>query len=250
MTYAILSDVHANLEALSAVLEDLERHPIKKVYFLGDAVGYGADPVACLKLIEEISDVQIAGNHDFMAATISASENTGRKEVSPIRWTGSRLNIRTKEKLVGLNLDVEDHLTHSFHGSPVRPDEWHYIITSKDAERGFAENKAKLIFVGHSHVPSCFIETEHKRFFGGETRKVKALKPDMVSFKKPYRYIINVGSVGQPRDNNSRAAYGIYDPDANTFTLYRVKYDIEKAAKKIRAAGLPDEMAERLRWGR
>ena len=250
MKFAILSDIHGNLEALSAILEDLDRHSIRKVLFLGDAVGYGADPIACWKLIEQKADIRIAGNHDVVAATITEIDDFEKDNTSSIRWTNRKLDTHTKKRITTLDLEYVENEMHCVHGSPFQPENWHYIMTDKDAERGFANSSAQLIFVGHSHVPSVFVELEHRRFFGGETRTVREIEPSNIKLKKRYRYIINSGSVGQPRDNNPRAAYGIYDPDANTFTLYRVKYDIEKAAKKIRAAGLPDEMAERLKWGR
>ncbi|MBC2716110.1 MAG: metallophosphoesterase family protein [Desulfobacteraceae bacterium] len=250
MRYAVLSDVHANLEALTAVLEDIEGRSVRKVFFLGDAVGYGADPVDALRLIEEISDEVVAGNHDHIIGTLTDMEDTSIGVVSSIRWTKGMLSNQEIEKLANLPLEYSGDGIHCVHGSPHNPRQWHYMMAADDAKKGFAASNEKIIFVGHSHIPVVFAEIEHRKFFAGEMRRVKTIKAETMPISDKYRYIINVGSVGQPRDGDPRAAYGVYDSDAQTYTLHRISYDVEKASDRIIKAGLPKELGERLKVGR
>ncbi|MBI9085294.1 MAG: metallophosphoesterase family protein [Desulfobacterales bacterium] len=251
MRYAILSDVHANLEALTAVVADLERRGADRILFLGDAVGYGADPLSCLDLIESRADVQIAGNHDQMTATVpNEDDKGGGGERASIRWTRGRLGGEARQRLLALDLEWTEGDLHCVHGSPFSPETWHYILNEKDAETGFAANGARIIFVGHTHLPAVFAETECRRFFWGVSRKIRQMEPKTVSLSMRYRYIINPGSVGQPRDGDPRAAYGIYCPEEKHFSLCRVPYDIEQAAQKIRSAGLSHDLAQRLFLGK
>lgn len=250
MTSAILSDIHANLEALQAVLEDLEQRDVEQIVFLGDAVGYGANPLECWKIVERISDIQVAGNHDAMVAKMEMKKECHDKKLSQIQWTGGQVGLQIKAKLAGLSFEHVENEICFVHGSPFMPAYCNYILTDKDAERGFAASGATLIFVGHTHVPSIWKEVEHRKFFGGEMRKVKVVESKAVRLEKTDRYIINVGSVGQPRDGDPRAAYGTYDQETGNYQLHRVPYDIETAARKIKMAGLPEELGARLRVGK
>jgi len=136
------------------------------------------------------------------------------------------------------------------HGSPEDITQWRYIFTESDAKRGFAACPHKLVFVGHSHVPAIFVELEHKRMFGGEFRQVICISQSFVQIENEYRYLLDVGSVGQPRDRDPRACYGIYDKDERRFELVRVAYDVHAAADKIIRVGLPVNLAIRLKIGR
>ena len=147
MRYAVLSDVHANFEALTAVAEDIESRSVRKVIFLGDAVGYGADPVNSMRLIEKISDKIVAGNHDHIIGTITDMEDTSNGVVSPIRWTKGVLSNQEIEKLVSLPLEYSGDGIPCVHGSPYNPQEWHYMMTADDAKKGFAASNKKIIFV-------------------------------------------------------------------------------------------------------
>ncbi len=124
-----------------------------------------------------------------------------------------------------------------------------YLLDERDAERGFQAGRWKACFLGHTHTPRAFVELEHRRFFGGETRRIGQVSPRAFQVERRFRYLIDTGSVGQPRDGDPRAAYGLYDTASGHFTLERVAYDIEAAAGKIRRAGLPAILAERLREG-
>jgi len=251
MIYAILSDIHSNLEALLAVLEDVDKKNVKKICFLGDAVGYGPNPSDCWDIIKERCDIQVAGNHDIMVGKQSPEPQIiDPTSVSTLDWTRNRLGPRIKKELNGLPLEHSESGMLFVHGSPFGPAHWHYILDGNDAEKGFASSNSPIIFVGHSHVPLIFKETEHRKFFGGETRKVEVVSQETITLEKHHRYIINVGSVGQPRDGNPKAAYGAFNQETATYQLHRVPYDIEKTAGKIKQAGLPGEMGDRLKYGR
>jgi len=256
MKYAILSDVHGNLEALTAVLEDMENRLIKEIVFLGDAIGYGADPEQCFNLIDKKSNLMILGNHDFSVATGSGIDELNEEAAFAIKWTTWVIKEQSRKKIKNLPLDNidngdnSDNSLHFVHGSPYKPIEFNYILTDKDAERGFSESKGNIIFVGHTHIPKIFVEVEYSRTFTGEVRRIKEEVTTELQIESKYRYIINVGSVGQPRDGDSRAAYGIYDSDEGTYFLIRVPYNVEGAAEKIKKAGLPEGLSNRLKSGR
>ncbi len=250
MKAAILSDVHGNLEALSAVLEDVEGRSVERILFLGDVVGYGADPGPCLELLEDSAFRLIAGNHDHAAADEELGlEDFHQDAADAIRWTRSILDQEAKDRLEALPLESIDQGVHLVHGSPCEPAGWEYIISEKDSERGFGAASSRLILVGHSHIPAAYVELEAKRLFSGVTRRIKAEDPTSLTLEPRYRYILNVGSVGQPRDGDPRAAYATLDLESETYTLHRVTYDVEQASSKIRRAGLPESLAERLRSG-
>lgn len=250
MKYAVLSDVHGNLEALTAVLEDLEKGSVHRTIFLGDAIGYGADPKDCLNLIGKKSNLMILGNHDNAIATGTGLEDLNQDASFAAKWTAGILNDHDKDRLKKLPLEQIDTGIHFVHGSPHEPERYNYVITDRDANRGFASCKSQIIFVGHSHIPKVFVEVEYRRTFTGEVRRIKEEGATRLQIGSKYRYIINVGSVGQPRDGDSRAAYGIYDSEEGTYFLIRITYDAEKAAEKIRKTGLPGVIAERLVSGR
>lgn len=250
MEVALLSDVHANLEALTAVVEELERRQIGRLLFLGDAVGYGADPEPCLEILEKLAGRFVAGNHDRAAAIEEESlDHFSEDAGASIRWTREVLSSQGKDRLRRLPLECLEEGMHLVHGSPHQPDRWNYVMDELDAERGFAASGAGMIFVGHSHVPAAFVEIECKRLFTGVLRRVRAAKPDSLRAEPRHRYIVNVGSVGQPRDGDPRACYATYDLESGACTLRRVAYDVERAAAKIRRAGLPKRLAERLEHG-
>jgi diadenosine tetraphosphatase ApaH/serine/threonine PP2A family protein phosphatase len=253
MIYSLLSDVHGNLEALTAVLEEVNGLSVDGIVFLGDAVGYGADPVECLGLIWEACDISIVGNHDLAIATGSGLDEMNEDAAHAVRWTADLVDDGDREKLAKLPLERVDADAgiHFVHGSPYEPEKFNYILDKWHAEKGFANSESGIVFVGHSHVPAAFVELEYRRTFTGEVRRVSELEdPSGIRLEAGYRYIVNVGSVGQPRDGDPRAAYGIYNSGEETFTLKRVDYDVDKAAAKIRKAGLPEPLAQRLKSGR
>jgi diadenosine tetraphosphatase ApaH/serine/threonine PP2A family protein phosphatase len=250
MKLAVLSDVHGNLEALNAVLEDVCARQADQIVFLGDAVGYGADPEACMAKIREKANVVLAGNHDHAAALDEEFNEFNPEARESLEWTRSVLSDSIRSYLAELPLWRSSRLIMLAHGSPANPEQWDYVLNQSQAARAFATCPHRLMFIGHSHLPNAFVELEYKRMFAGEIRRVEQVPPNRVLVEEQYRYLFDVGSVGQPRDHDPRASYGLYDSDAGEYRLIRVPYDVDKAAEKIRSAGLPEASAERLAQGR
>jgi diadenosine tetraphosphatase ApaH/serine/threonine PP2A family protein phosphatase len=240
--YAILSDIHGNLEAFEAVLKDLAGTDIQKLIFLGDIVGYGPSPEECIVLLREKFDVMIAGNHDWAA--------TGKTEISTfnsvarhaIEWTAAHLSPADKKFLNELPLKREEEGLTFVHASPLNPQDWVYIFSGHEAVRNLRAVKHDLCFVGHSHIPSVFVLNEFGELFSSRNFSEIVLEGKI-------RFLINVGSVGQPRDGSSLASYGILDMKKRVFYLRRVRYSFETTQKKIISAGLPSILAERLARG-
>ncbi len=242
MKIALLSDVHSNLEALTAVCDSIDRMGCDKVFFLGDSVGYGADPNKCLDIICALSDKVLAGNHDW-AAIDKATANTFNKFArNAIVWTEKKLTRASKEMLTGMPL------THVFqdcflvHATPTNPEDWDYITSPKQARHQFDAFTERLCFIGHSHTPAVYIQDSKG--------SISITNKNEILLRKGQRYIINNGSVGQPRDGNPKASYGIYNTIARSYNRIRVKYNIQGAQEKISAAGLPEHLAARLELGR
>ena len=241
MKWAILSDVHGNLEALQAVLADLRREGAGKIAFLGDAVGYGANPGECLLLLREQTEFLVAGNHDWGAVGLTDVSYFNTAAKAAVLWTGRELAEENRTFLRRLPLVHQAGGITFVHGTPNEPGEWNYIFTYPEAEQAFGALEGELAFIGHSHRPVILA----KRGKGS----VATLEQEAAVLEKGTRYIINVGSVGQPRDGNPRAAYGLYDEGERKFLLKRVPYDIPAAQQKIIRAGLPTSLARRLAKG-
>jgi len=241
MRYAILSDIHGNLEALRAVLADAAGQA-DAVLCLGDVVGYGADPEACLELVAERCQATVAGNHEHGVAGLLDLDWFNPYARAAAEWTRARLSDDARAWLGALPLvrEVEDATL--VHASPRQPDEWEYLLAADDGWGAFPAFTTRLCFVGHSHVPAVWAE----RSRGREYR----LRPDTIALEPGARYLVNVGSVGQPRDRDPRAAYALWDLEARRVTIRRVAYDVARAREKILAAGLPRPLGDRLLAGR
>lgn len=240
MRYALIADIHGNLEALEAVYRSIDKEKVDKVLCVGDIVGYGADPVLCLKLVRERCAKSICGNHD--AASIGLTDidffNPFAKEA--VLWTSEKLHESEINYLASLKLvDREDGFT-MVHATLDSPREWGYILNTFDATVNFQLQTDILCFIGHSHVPVAYQKREN--FISGH-RFINKVEKDC-------QYIINVGSVGQPRDGDPRASYVVYDTDLQTVRLRRIEYNIKKAQHKILDAKLPQILADRLSIGR
>ncbi len=240
MKYAILGDIHANLEALQAVLEDAERQGATHYACTGDVVGYNADPKACLQRVRSLDCKLVQGNHDYYAGCSESMELFTPLARKSIGWTRKQLSLFERKFLrdLPLILDVENFTI--VHSSLSNPSRWSYIFRSSAADSHFRNQFNPVCFFGHTHVPLAFVKdgTIEKGFY--ETLHVQPGK----------QYLVNVGSIGQPRDRNPKAAYAIYDLDEQTITMRRVEYSMEKTQRKIRAAGLPFRNALRLTHGR
>lgn len=241
MRYAILSDIHANLEALQAVLSDAALRA-DAVVCLGDVVGYGADPVACVEIVAERCQAIVAGNHEHGVAGLISPAWFNPYARAAVEWTRTRLDDEHRDWLGALPLvrDLEDATL--AHASPAHPDEWDYLVTADEGYAAFASFATRLCFVGHSHLPAVWLEGSWGH----------AHEPGLgeVVIEPGCRYLVNVGSVGQPRDRDPRAAYVVWDVEARRLTLRRVGYDVATARTKIVAAGLPKFLADRLADGR
>lgn len=244
MKYALFSDVHGNLDALEAVLAHAGREAVDRFVCLGDVVGYGADPEECVERVRGLHDCTcLKGNHD--AATIDPDERTFFHEVAleGIRFTERQLSESSKAFLAGLPYMYapDDDVLVAVHASPFHPENWEYVLDRSGAERAFrAMGDRTIAFIGHSHAPVVFVDDGHaERFVPG----------DQLNLEAGRKYVINVGSVGQPRDGNPDASWVLYDGAEASVRIFRVHYDREKAAEKILRAGLPPVLAERLLVG-
>jgi predicted phosphodiesterase len=240
MRYAILGDVHANLEALSAVLEDASQQGVTHYACTGDVVGYNADPKPCLQIIQRLKCKVVQGNHDYYAGCNESMELFTSRARKSIDWTRKQLSPFDRKYLRQLPMILDEENFTLVHSSLSNPHRWSYIFRSKAAEANFRNQFNPVCFFGHTHVPLAFIKgkTIEKDFY------------ETLHIQPGLQYLINVGSVGQPRDRNPKSAYVIYDLDEQTITMRRVEYAIENTQKKIRAAGLPFRNALRLANGR
>lgn len=248
MRYLIISDIHANLEALDAVLAALTPLGYDEVLVLGDLVGYGADPNGVVDRVRALNPFRIIrGNHDKVAAGLEDGESFNTVARSAVQWTHDTLTAENRDYLVNLPPGpiVVDERIEICHGSPF--DEDAYVFDELDSLRAFESSTRQLCLFGHTHVAVAFRRSEDRLDLlagPGDTHEVKiVLEPGAM-------YLINAGSVGQPRDGDPRAAAAIVDAAAGHIELFRVIYPVEEAQRKIRAAGLPEVLAKRLAVGR
>ena len=245
MRYLVLTDIHANLEALEAVLTDAGEYDA--VLCLGDLVGYGPNPNECVDRVRELPGlVCLAGNHDWAALgkiDLASFNSEARKAAE---WTSERLRDDVRSYLNELLPKLETEEYALAHGSPRDPI-WEYLVVEQQGPPNFEEFNGPFCFVGHTHVPRTFVETKN-----GDSVQVEVEMPeagDELNLGDGERRIVNPGGVGQPRNGDPRAAYGIWDTDTGVFTFRRVPYDVPTTQKKIQEAGLPGVLATRLRLG-
>ncbi len=243
MRIGIISDVHSNLQALEEVMKKLKKEKPDKVFFLGDVVGYGANPNECCEILREIADVCLLGNHDAgMIDKIDLSWfNPDAK--TAILWTKEVLNDENIQFIKTFQYTFEKEELLFSHGSPVEPQEFIYVFSKDEAENIFKWNSGRyrVIFVAHSHITLSFIYTNEGR--------VSTFIEDEIHFEKDAFYVINVGSVGQPRDGDPRAFFAILDVEKKFYKTFRVEYDYREAAERILKSGLPPFLAFRLAMG-
>ena len=233
MRIAIISDIHANLEALETSLEIIRANAVETIVCLGDIIGYGASPNECIELVHATTPHVLMGNHDEAAIHLEKTEYFNPFARIAAEWTNQELTPEHAEFIQKLPFKLEMHNMLFVHSSPFEPEEWHYILSSADAQFNFAYFTQPLCLIGHSHVPGIYCEDVF-------TREVVRGKT----------FLVNVGSVGQPRDNDWRLSFGIFDTEKWSYTNIRAEYDVKKAADKIRKAGLPRALADRITVGR
>jgi len=243
MKYGVLGDIHANLSALEVVLADLDRVGVDQILSVGDVVGYGAAPAACIDLLRERDVKTVKGNHDAAVVRELDDRYFNNYAREAVRWTQSNLDRARQDWLASLPLTIELEHCHLAHGTLFRPELFDYILSTTDADPSLNVMTKPMCFVGHSHVPIALL-----RLLEAPDRTAYSTDREL-DLSDVGRCLFNVGSVGQPRDENPKTGYAVYDSDAKRAWLTRLPYDIELEASRIRNAGLPDVLAERLKLG-
>jgi diadenosine tetraphosphatase ApaH/serine/threonine PP2A family protein phosphatase len=229
MRIAIISDIHANLYALDQVLSDIHSIVVDEIYCLGDIVGYGPFPNECVSLVRRECSVVIAGNHDYGLIGKTPLNHFTSDGRDALIWTKKQISKENLEYLERRPLSVVQNNFTLVHASPFDPEHWPRILTMEEAQRAFWAFSTRICFIGHTHIPTIV----------GEDLTINA-------FRKDCRFLINVGSVGQPRDGDPRASYGILETENLSYELKRVTYDTDASAKAIFDAGLPKALGKRL----
>lgn len=242
MKAAIISDIHSNLEALQAVIKDVKKRRIKRIFCIGDIIGYGANPNECVDLCFKESKIIVAGNHDW--AVLGKTDVSAFNPIAAeaVRWTQNHISKSSMRKLDKLKISntVEDLFL--VHASPKNPENWSYLFSIEQFKSHFRFFSVSLCFIGHSHIPSAVFQDANSY--------TDIIRDNPFPILEQRKYIVNVGSVGQPRDLDPRAGYVIYDGNKNTIETIRLEYNIPLAQQKILDAGLPETLADRLLTGR
>ncbi len=243
MRYTIIADIHANLTAFTAVLDDIKHlGGAEKVWCLGDIVGYGPDPHECIELLHQTNHVCVAGNHDWAAIGKIDTTEFNPDAAAACHWTAQKLSPADIEYLQNLPLVIQENDFTLVHGSPREPI-WEYLTSTSLAEENFAYFKSQFCLVGHSHVPLVFSYSEDG------TCSASQFSADVGLVLGKDRLIINPGGVGQPRDGDPRASYAVYDSETNQVRLHRVPYDIRSTQNRMLKHGLPLNLVTRLSYG-
>jgi diadenosine tetraphosphatase ApaH/serine/threonine PP2A family protein phosphatase len=242
MQVAIVSDIHGNRHALEAVLADISHTDASRLWCLGDVVGYGADPNDCCTIVRDHAAICLAGNHDLAVTGELPLDEFSRGAALAARWTQEVLDPEHREWLTSLTPQDEEEGVGLFHASPRDP-VWEYVLSTLLAELCFDAVPHQLSLIGHSHVALAFVRRE------GEAATGRARRGGDEEHVAGARWLVNPGSVGQPRDGDARAAWLLLDLEAQTVQWRRTEYDVAGAAAAIRSAHLPDSLAERLQYG-
>lgn len=240
MRYGIFSDVHSNLEALEAVLQAMEKEGVDRILCAGDLVGYGADPAACLALLRQRAVQAVRGNHDAAVTGQLDLDWFNSRARAALEWTAKQVSETDRNDLADLELIWQNPDLTLVHSGLHEPEQFHYILNLSDAADSFRSQRTPVVFIGHTHSPGIFIQD------GTDLSFLRAAELRVDPRKK---YLVNVGSVGQPRDGDARAAWCLYDTGERRIGIQRVPYPVEETQAKIRKAGLPDFLAERLSVG-
>lgn len=248
MKFALLADLHSNLEALTACLSHARSQGADAHAFLGDLVGYGADPVAVLDLVEERARggaLVVRGNHDDAALSEAADEGMNASAKKAAAWTRAVLTPRNREFLASLPYQVRQGGLYLVHGSAAAPEKHVYVTDARAASASLAcAGGASWVVCGHVHEPALYFTVS-----GSRPLPFKPVPGVAIPVPERRQWLAIVGSVGQPRDGNTAACYAMLDLERSAMTFHRVPYDWETAARKILAAGLPERLAARLRKG-
>lgn len=240
MRIALFGDIHANQEALEAVLEDAHSQNVTDYVCMGDVVGYNANPSECLERVREMGCPTVKGNHDEDASGTHSLESMNPVAAAALEWTRHQLSDEQRDWLRRLRMvrQVADFTV--VHSTLDQPSHWNYVTNRFDAMANFSYQFTQIGFHGHTHVPRVYVKSD----------RVQEVAADSVVIEDGSKYFINIGSVGQPRDGDWRACYVIYDTEHRMVAFRRIEYDIETAQRKILEAGLPEMLAERIAEGR
>jgi len=244
MLYAVISDIHSNLEALTACLDEIDKKKAGKIICLGDIVGYNPNPNECVSILIERGALCVLGNHDSRVAGLEGSDDFNLLALRAIEWTREVITPENRDFLAALpRTRFVDGRFLAIHGWVNDTDR--YIFGARSAEKNFELMKelkkpARVCFFGHTHVHAAYME---------DSTDVHLVEDDSIELDKANRYLLNPGSIGQPRDRDPRASYALYDSDKGVVTFHRVDYDIQQTAAKIVEANLPERLAERLKLG-
>jgi len=276
--YGIFSDIHSNVEALDAVIQAYRTEDIDKYLCIGDIVGYAANPNECIEKAKMLAMISVAGNHDRACVNLFSADYLNPFAKEAVIWTQSNLDDQSKYFLEHLPFIYKNEDLTMVHGTLDEPQDFHYMSDGYTASKTFGLLETDVCFVGHTHVPGIFIHSQQenlaihsedeqrllsinhsrprplgrgsRRLIKSENGNIAYQKESGINIKEGNKYIIDVGSVGQPRDGNPEAAYCIYDTKKKNIEIKRVSYDIQAARGKIINAGLPGFLAERLLLGR
>ncbi len=242
MRYGIFSDIHSNLEALDAVIEAYRKEKIDRYLCVGDVVGYASSPKECIEKIRMLAMITVAGNHDWASVNLISTDYFNPNALEAVFWTQRNLDEEGRYFLEHLMLVYKNEDLTMVHGTLDEPGDFNYMTDGYIASRTFELLETNICFLGHTHVPGVFIKSKDSR--------IRYQEDSNINIKEDSKYIINVGSVGQPRDGNPKAPYCIYDSDKKNVQIKRISYDIQTVRKKIIAGGLPRFLGERLLIGR
>ena len=260
--YAVLSDIHSNLEALTTVLEKCRELGITEYISLGDVVGYNANPNECLALVRNLNVVsRVRGNHDDYSVRGDIAEsgfNANAKKA--VAWTREQISEDDRQWLDEAKYEVRFLNATLVHATLDTPQNWGYILDQFHAEDNFTYQRTNLCFCGHSHVPVAFVKKQLTNPGERPIEMINAWNGDVdedvtipaaveVEYRKNNKYLFNIGSIGQPRNGDPRASFAVWDTDRMTVTRHRLPYDIAATQQKILDAGLPERLAERLVYG-
>ncbi len=243
MRVLVLGDIHANLEALTVVLAEARRLGFDRVVSVGDVVGYGADPSPCLDILGGLGASIVMGNHDLAVAGGLPLDGFNAYARAAVEWTAMKISEKETAFLKTLPYTIREEAYAVSHGTLHKPEEFHYLMTEADAVESLAILDRPVCFLGHSHLPVWVrLKTGGDGLEVGQDAKVP------VEASRPV--LVNVGSVGQPRDGDPRTVFCLYDTEKGEAVLHRLAYDFKETGRKIREAGLPAMLADRLAMGR
>ena len=244
MRFAFISDIHANLEALEAVFKDIEGQDVDEIICLGDIVGYGANPNECADLVRQKCTYILLGNHDAAAVNLLATHHFNSHAKIAIEWTAANLNNDVHSFLLSLPLVLTRETLTLVHSTPYEPNMWYYITSLEEAAFNFQYFDTQVCLVGHTHIPIIIVLDAKKEVYVHQASQIN------FHGMEESRILINVGSVGQPRDRNPDSCYAVLDTTLGDFFYRRVPYNIEKAQAKMKKIKMPDFLISRLIEGR